>query len=175
MGKPGLHLSQLENGFRLQIEPKNCRMNFQHIPFNARILSLQAMPFPWLLKHKGVYLQNPIIPFSFLLPQRERRSQKMHTHKVAYSLISMHIYLYIVYIYSHTHAGFLPKNCSHLNIWQSRRQLCIQKQWRSVENRARLRGTLQPRQLVSAKDSLHPQENQRCLLPVMTMKLQIAG
>lgn len=97
----------------------------------------------------------------------------MHIHKVPYSPASKSTH--ITHSYLHAYTEFLDKNYSHLSIWQSCGQLCIQKKWRSGENRAMLRGILQPRQLVSAKDILHPQENQRCLLPAMTMKLQIAG
>lgn len=36
-------------------------------------------------------------------------------------------------------------------------------------------GSFEPRQLVSARDNLHPPENQRCLLPAMAMALDMAG
>lgn len=45
-------------------------MNFEHIPLNTTILSFQAVPFPWLLKHKGAYLQGTIFPFSFIFHKK---------------------------------------------------------------------------------------------------------
>lgn len=36
-------------------------------------------------------------------------------------------------------------------------------------------GSFEPRQLVSARDNLHPPEHQRCLLPAMAMALDMAG
>lgn len=99
----------------------------------------------------------------------------MHIHKTSQNLTNMHIYIHIKYITLHTHTGFLDKNCIHLHRWQSHRQLCIQKKWRSVENRATLKGVLQPRQLVSARDNLHLPENQSYLLPAVTMMLKTPG
>lgn len=93
----------------------------------------------------------------------------MHIHETTHSITNRHIYIRIIYITLHTRTGFLNKNYSHLNRWQSHRQLCIQKKWRSVENKAMPRGVLQPRQLVSARDNLHPPEKQRYLLPAMAM------
>lgn len=136
-------------------------MTFKHIVlFNARRLSLQAMPFPRLLKHQEVYPQNPIIPVSLLLPRGEKMSQEIDIYKASYSLTSTHLHIYIIHICLHGHTGFLEKICSHLNIRQCRRQLCIQKKWRSVENRAMLRGILQPRQSVP-KTACTPQRINR--------------
>lgn len=153
-----MHLNWLRNSFKLQIESKNYRKNFQHFQFKAIILSFQKVSvyllFLWLPGQR-TYLQNTIILFFFFLQKREM-SQKMQSNK--------HTHITDICIYLHAKRAFLDKNSNHLNIWQSHRQNPIQKQWRLVENRAVLWGILQRGQPVSGKDSLNSQEKQRCLV-----------
>lgn len=125
--KPGLHLSQLGKSFGCQTEPKNYRMNLQHFLFNTILLPLQGKKASMTTQtKKWFYLEN-IFTFSFLLPKRENLSQKRHKHKVSYSPTNIYTYIIDIYIYWHAYTWFLDGNCSYLNIWQSRRQIHIQK------------------------------------------------
>lgn len=79
-------------------------MNFKHVPFNITILSLQGVPFPRLFKHKGIYLENTIIPFSFIFCKKaEDVTKDVHTQNLSlpykHAQIHPHYMHHLTYTY----------------------------------------------------------------------------
>lgn len=60
------------------------------------------MPFPWLFKHKGIYLQSTTIPFSFIFHKNAKDVTKdAHTQNLSKS--NKHAPIHPHYIHHLTH------------------------------------------------------------------------